>query len=678
MTKPVGLFLLILPFWLAGQTPRPNILFIMSDDHAVRAVSSYDSSLHRTPNIDRIAQNGMRFDRAFCTNSICSPVRAVNLTGKMSHVNKILDNTFAFDGSQPTAPKYLRDAGYQTAMIGKWHLKSDPTGFDYWKILVGQGEYYNPEFIDNGKRVQAEGYATTLITDDALAWLQNRDPAKPFFMMLHHKAPHRNWMPDLPHLNLYDDIQIPEPPTLFDAYATRSAAAREQEMRIADDMDLRYDLKVWQDTSAALEPWMAGWMQRQFESMTPRQRAAFQEAYRAENEAFLAKRPTGEELARWKYQRYIKDYLRCLASLDENVGRVLDYLKKTGLDTNTIVIYTSDQGFYLGEHGWYDKRFMYEESYRQPLLAQWPGHIPAGSSTGAMVMNLDFAPTFLDLAGVAVPRDMQGVSLKPILLSGETPQNWRRETYYHYFEYPGVHAVKRHYGLRTERYKLLHYYYDIDAWELYDLEQDPREMRNVYGEKAYASVQRELHAKLDSLQRVYRDFPAIFQDALIPDTAKHLAVGASYRLVNPPERPHNGRALTDGFFREYSIYNAALQDGYAAARTQPLEVVLDLGKKKTFKKISVHCRQLTESWVYYPAFVELQVSDDGKEFGPSSVLAMAPPSDFDADNRWIHLGITETKARYIRVKVAPLGSIPPGRPGAGEPAWIFCDEISVE
>jgi arylsulfatase A-like enzyme len=445
----------------AGQ--RPNVLFIMSDDHASHAIGCYGSRINKTPHIDRLATEGMRFDNCFCTNSICGPSRAVILTGKYSHRNGFYNNGNSFDGEQVTLPKLLKQVGYQTAMIGKWHLKSAPTGFDYWSVLPGQGAYYNPVLIENGTKKQHEGYVSEIITDIALNWLKTgRDPDQPFLMMCHHKAPHRNWKPGPKYKDMYEDTDIPLPETFDDDYATRSEAAHQQAMTIEQHLTPA-DLKVKPPEGLA-----------------------------------------GAELKRWKYQRYIKDYLRCVASVDDSVGQILDYLDASGLAENTLVVYTSDQGFYLGDHGWFDKRFMYEESLRMPLLARLPGTIKPGSTSDDMVLNLDFAPTFLDLAGTKPPADMQGRSMKPIL-AGTSPGDWRDAIYYHYYEYPGAHSVKRHYGVRTERYKLIHFYYDIDAWEFYDLQTDPNELRNRIDDPAAAPVIAGLRKRLEELRQQYGD-----------------------------------------------------------------------------------------------------------------------------------------------------------------------------
>ena len=476
----------------AEADERPNILFIMADDHASHALSCYGSRINRTPHLDRLAKEGMMFTNCFVTNSICGPSRAVILTGKYSHLNGFYRNGQTFDGSQQTVAKLLRRAGYQTAMIGKWHLRSTPTGFDYWAVLIGQGPYYNPRIKTAQGVKRYTGYTTDVITDLALDFLQNRwDRKRPFFLMYHHKAPHRNWQPGPKHLTLYDDRQIPEPDNLFDDYATRGTAAREATMRVADHLNAN-DLKLGPPPR----------------NLTPEQKQAWRRAYEPKNRRFRQAKLQGKELVRWKYQRYIKDYLRCIASVDENVGRVLDYLDRTGLAKNTVVIYTSDQGFYLGDHGWFDKRFMYEESLRTPLLVRWPGKIPAGSVCDKLVLNLDFAETFLDLAGAPIPKDMQGVSLKPLLLGRQVP-GWRKSIYYHYYEYPGAHMVHRHYGVRTERYKLI-YFYGLKEWELYDLKNDPREMKNLYGDPRYAQVVEELKQELLRLRKHYQVTPDPF------------------------------------------------------------------------------------------------------------------------------------------------------------------------
>jgi arylsulfatase A-like enzyme len=461
---------------------RPNILFIFSDDHAYQAISAYGSQINNTPNIDRIAEGGVLFRNCSVTNSICAPSRAVILTGKHSHLNGVIDNGKRFDGSQQTFPKLLQGAGYQTALVGKWHLKTEPTGFDYYCRLIGQGPYYNPDMIENGERTRPTGYTTDIITDKT----------KPFMVMCQHKAPHRNWKPDAKHINMYEGEQIPEPDNLFDDYANRASVAAKQEMTIANHMREAEDLKITP----------AGDSSKVTRRMTEEQRKVWEAAYEPRNDAFREADPQGKARIRYYYQRYIKDYLRCIASIDDNVGRILAYLDANGLADNTMVIYCSDQGFYLGEHGWYDKRWMYKESFHTPLIVRWPGVTEPGTESTEMVQNLDLAETFLDMAGVAVPKDMQGRSLVP-LLEGKTPEDWRTSVYYHYYEYPGVHAVRRHYGVSTKRYKLIYYYLEKE-WELFDLERDPKEMRSVYDSPAYAGVVKDLKMELQRLRRYYK------------------------------------------------------------------------------------------------------------------------------------------------------------------------------
>ncbi|MEO0414937.1 MAG: sulfatase [Verrucomicrobiota bacterium] len=451
-----------------------------------------------TPHLDKIAEQGMRFTRCMVTNSICGPSRATILTGKYSHLNKFYKNEATkFDGSQQTFPKLLRKAGYQTAIIGKWHLASDPTGFDHWDILPGQGSYYNPDFRNADGRTRITGYCSEVITEKALSWLdEQRDQEKPFILMVQHKAPHRAWDPAPKYLTAFDDITIPEPDTLFDNYDGRGQAARDQDMSIEKTMTLGGDLKVKEaDDTGRFTRQMYG-------RMNDEQKAQWDAAFQAKNEAFVKANLEGKDLIRWKYQRYLKNYLRCIKSVDDSVGELQNYLEENGLAENTVFIYSSDQGFYLGEHGWFDKRFMYDESYRTPLLVSWPGKIEPASVNSDLVSNLDFAETFLEIAGCEIPEDMQGVSLVPIL-TGETPDDWRQSHYYHYYEYPGWHMVQRHEGVYDGRYKLMNFY-DIKEWECYDLETDPKEMTNVYSDPKYADEVKRLHGELEKLREQYQ------------------------------------------------------------------------------------------------------------------------------------------------------------------------------
>jgi arylsulfatase A-like enzyme len=482
----------------APVQPRPNILLIIADDHAYQAIGAYGSILNDTPNIDRIAAEGLRFDRALVTNSICAPSRAVILTGKYSHVNGVLDNVDDFDGDQPTFPKLLQGAGYQTAAFGKWHLKSEPTGFDTWEVLPGQGHYYNPDLRTPAGTVRREGYVTDIATDLTLDWLRaERDADRPFFVWLGHKAPHRNWMPGPDHLTTFADTTFPEPPTLFDDYLTRAPGAATQEMEIDRHMTLMYDLKV-RPAPLATQDWELNFWAGMDARLTHEQQAEWDAAYQVRNAAFLAAPPTGADLVRWKYQEYLKDYLRTIASVDDNVGRVLDYLDAAGLAENTLVIYTSDQGFYLGEHGWFDKRWIYEESLRTPLLMRWPDGIAAGTSSAALVANVDLAPTFLELAGVDVPAAMQGLSAVPVLAGRD--DRFRDSFYYQYYESDGPHAVPKHYGVVTDTHKLIHYP-ELGAWELFERRTDPNELDNRYADPLLVDLVDELTVELDRLRR---------------------------------------------------------------------------------------------------------------------------------------------------------------------------------
>ncbi len=491
-----------------GNT-QPNIIFIMSDDHAYQAISAYGHRLNKTPNIDRLAKEGSIFTRACVTNSICAPSRAVVLTGKHSFINGKVDNVLPFNWDQDNFPKILQKAGYATAMIGKIHLDGLPQGFDHSMVLPGQGQYYNPDFIVNGEKKRFEGYVTEITTEFALKWLdEGRDKEKPFLLFYNQKAPHRNWMPAPKYLTLYDDTTFTPPANYFDDYEGQGTAAKTQEMEIARHAQWGHDFKFQIDPEGNKTEFV-----KQLERLSDQQLAQWNAAYGPKNQEFLDaynkkdelkfKSVKEKEVALWKYNRYIKDYLSTIQSVDDGVGEVLDYLEKSGLADNTIVVYTSDQGFYLGEHGWFDKRFMYEQSFRTPLLIRYPKEIKAGTVIKQLVQNLDFAPTLLDYAGVQIPSAMQGESFRK-LLNGSSSQ-WRDASYYTYYEYPSVHMVKRHYGVATDRYKLMHFYYDIDEWEMYDLKTDPSEMKNIYDDPDYADVKAGLHQKLSDLRAKYGD-----------------------------------------------------------------------------------------------------------------------------------------------------------------------------
>ncbi|MDH6534104.1 arylsulfatase A-like enzyme [Parabacteroides sp. PM5-20] len=484
-----------------------NIVYIMTDDHTQQMMSCYDSRFAHTPNLDRLAKSGVRFTNSFVCNSISGPSRAVLLTGKHSHKNGKIDNEAVFDGDQQTVQKLLQQAGYQTALVGKWHLESTPTGFDYWKILPGQGDYYNPRFITPQGTEDYDGYVTNIISDISLDWMETkREKEKPFCLFIHHKAIHRNWMGDTTHLAMFEDREFELPVNFYDDYEGRPAAAA-QEMSIDKDMDLIYDLKMYREgEKSRLQSLFTrkDGTQGTYGRMNAEQKAAWDRHYLPIIEEFYRNKPTGRELAEWKYQRYMRDYLKTVHSLDENVGRILDYLEKENLMDNTLIVYTSDQGFYMGEHGWFDKRFMYEESMRTPLVMHLPAGYDKRGDIPQLVQNIDYTPTFLDLAGVDIPEDIQGVSLLPLLKEGEIT-DWRTSLYYHYYEYPAEHAVKRHYGVRTGQYKLMHFYNDINVWELYDLQADPMEMNNLFGQEGYKEITDTLKTELARLQEVYDD-----------------------------------------------------------------------------------------------------------------------------------------------------------------------------
>ena len=531
-----ALFLL----WGCTQPPasptRPNIVFIMSDDHAYQALSAYSDHLIQTPNIDRIAKMGMRFTNASVTNSICAPSRATILTGKHSHLNGKVDNHFAFDPSNVTFPLLLQQSGYQTAMFGKLHFGNNPEGFDEFKILPGQGAYWNPDFITKHEgKIQVEGYTTDIITDFTLDWLENdRNEEDPFLLMYLHKAPHRAWYMAERHYDQFLHQTFPEPATLFDDYQGRGKAAKEAEMSILHHMGWSGDNKVFPEVMEELGMEEIGYDKIRLENgikrLNPEQKERFNAAYAPVNEAFKKAYPnmTEEDRMRWKYQRYMQDYLGTIQAVDENVGRVLDYLEAHNLMDNTVIVYTSDQGFYLGEHGWFDKRFAYNESFKTPLLMSWKDHIRPGSVSDEMVQNLDFAQTFLDLAGISAPQDMQGESLVPVLTESGT---WNRESvYYHYYEYPAEHMVNRHYALVSKDYKLIHYYFALDEWELYDRKKDPQELVNVYENPSYKEIREKLRLELYDLRIKYKDNDTLSQeyiDRFLEDAAQGKVYGLS-------------------------------------------------------------------------------------------------------------------------------------------------------
>lgn len=489
---------------------RPNVVFIFSDDHSPNAIGAYGrwlQSVNPTPNIDRLAAQGMLFERSYCTNSICGPVRAVIETGKHSHRNGFRQNGDRFDWNQQTFPKLLRESGYQTVLYGKYHMGGKPLGYDEWAVLPDQGLYYNPDFMTADGMIRKEGYCTDIVTDMAVEWLkERRDPAKPFLLRVQHKAPHRNWMPALRHLDSFDDVLIPEPPTLFADHRFQASPSRNQEMEIDRHMDLHYDLFV--DLTPDFEgPAIQARQDRSawgnMKRMSEEQMAAWRAHFGPKDAEFHAAKLEGEALVRWKYQRYLRNYLACVKGVDESVATLMATLEELGLAENTVVVYASDQGFYLGDRGWYDKRWMYEPSFEMPLIVKWPGVTAPGSRNRDLVQNLDYAQTFLEMAGAEIPEDMQGRSLVP-LLAGKTPADWRDAIYYHFFEHPGVHSVARHCGVRTDRYKLIQFYQTAE-WEFYDLDADPQELRSQYDNPVYAGPVADLKRRLGELRAKYGD-----------------------------------------------------------------------------------------------------------------------------------------------------------------------------
>ena len=497
LTLLVSGIVLLSSLHLMAQHKKPNLLFIISDDHALQSIDVYSGTYGMSPNIDRIAKEGAIFRNAFVTNSICAPSRAVLLTGKYSHVNGHRDNRSRFDSFQDVFPRRLQQGGYQTAWIGKWHLENFPDGFDYWKILPGQGFYYNPNFISMDRdTARMEGYCTDLITDLSLKWLDSRDKQKPFCLIVGEKATHRTWMPDLQDLGKFDNVTFKLPENFWDDYKGRKAA--QKQLMTIDDLRLDYDLKMQADK---------GFGKENYQRFNSRQRQLWDGYYEKIERDFKQPNLSGKALTEWKYQRYMRDYLSTAVSLDRNVGRILEYLDENGLRENTVVIYTSDQGFYLGEHRWFDKRFMYEESMRMPFVMRYPPMIEPGTEIKDLVLNLDFAPTLLSLSGVEVPKQMQGKSILPLLEPGRHP--WRDAIYYHYYEYPDEHRVMPHFGIRTKRYKLIRFYGEGSFWELFDLLTDPSEMNNLYGQPGYEQIISGLKKQLRDLILAYDD-----QDAL--------------------------------------------------------------------------------------------------------------------------------------------------------------------
>ena len=528
-----------------------------------------------------------------------------------------------------------------------------------------------------GDRKREDGYVTDLITEKAIGWLDSiKDGDEPFSILIHHKAPHRTWMPAVRHLDSFRGKELPEPETLFDDYSTRETTAGAQEMSIATHLRDNYDLFLGIGMN---EPgdWGNRYLNSQASLMTEEERSAWEESYRQDNQEFLDNTPTGDDRIRWNYQRYMRNYLGVVDGLDENIGRVLDYLKENDLEENTIVIYTSDQGFYLGDHGWYDKRWMYEESFRMPLVIRYPKMIEAGTQSSDLVQNLDFAPTLLDLAGVEVPADMQGISMRSILDQSNDEGNGRNSLYYHYYEYPGVHAVKRHYGVMHENFKLMHYYHDVDTWEMFDLSSDPNELTNVYDNPEYESIREDLHKKLKELQVQYGDTLESMRTPPSIDEISHSAVGAEVEyILGPSPRYNKGEStnLTDGKKWSYHPYFSNYRSNYLGFEGDGAEFIIDLKESKPVSEVLVHALQEPSVWIHYPEQIQVSFSQDGELFGAEVQLALSKTRE--AGDNFFSIS-TSSPARYIKLKVKNLQTIPENMPGSGQQAWLFIDEVVV-
>ena len=578
---------------------RPNILFIFSDDHAPNAISCYPGGLFDeiapTKGIDRIAREGMRFDRSYCTNAICGPSRASILTGKHSHLNGFIDNNSSyFDGLQTTFPDLLREAGYTTAMIGKWHLHSNPIGFDYWEILPGQGAYYNPDFIQmDNTRKRFQGHCNDLVTQKGLTWLkQAADSKKPFMAMVQYKAPHRNWAPAFRHINMFDDVTMPEPETLFDNYENRSSVLKEHAMGIQDHMSWGNDMKMQGEN--LFPSHFTGRGNGQFNRLTDQDKKTVISAYEDENKQFIKDMRAGKldqkAITRWKYQRYIKDYLAVIQSMDEGIAKILKHLDDSGLAKNTIVIYSSDQGFYLGEHGWYDKRWMFEESLMMPFVVRWPGKIKPGSVSNAIIQNIDYGPTFLELAGAKIPESMQGKSLVPIFkAAGEKPKGWRDSIYYRYSG-ERTHNVAAHDGVRTADHKIF-WVPKTKEYQLFDMKKDPQEMKSVHNDPAYAVVFNKMKQELDTARKKYR-----VHSAIIGEPRKDEWWMKRHQSMNKNARKQHdllfiGDSITQGWegsgkgtWEKYYANRKALNLGISGDRTEHVIWRLDNGNLRNQKK----------------------------------------------------------------------------------------------
>jgi len=622
------------------------MIFIMSDDHAAHAIGCYGSGINRTPNIDRLAGDGMRFKSMMVTNSICAPSRATLLTGKFNHENGFLQNGYSFDGEQQTFPKLLQQAGYETAIIGKWHLKSEPTGFDYFNVIPGHGRFFDCPFKEKGKTwrdgvsggEEIEGYLTDVITDLSIDWIEKRPSNKPFCLMVHHKAPHEPHHPDAKHARMYEDVEIPEPPTLHDGWDTRLAAAKATGYsKMADCNYPKYSNVVEKHTDR-------------------------------------------ETRTKEMYQAYMKGYLRLVASLDDNVGRLLDHVDSSGLKENTIVVYTSDNGFFLGDHGFYNKMWMYEQSLHAPLIVRYPKEITPGSTNDDMVQNIDFAPTLLDYAGARIPGDMQGRSIRP-LLGGRTPADWRKKVYYHYYE---GYDIPEQYGVRTKTHKLICYpgFENRRYMELFDLTKDPMELKNVHADPAYSRIVRELEDDLKNLRVQYGDSDVTRGPKEKLRQIDHLARGCPVSLKHPPSPKYGGGGpspLTDGIVNNISPRWAFYYDRWMGFEGDDLDATIDLEKPVKVDRITARFLQKLDSWIFPPTDVRIQVSSEGSRYADIDVSSRVERAEGGV--AFLHLleGVVEKeRVRYIRVLARNRAVCPDWHPGAGKRAWLFVDEIIVE
>lgn len=654
---------------LAQKQIQPNIIFIFSDDHTTQAISAYNGNLNRTPNIDRIAQNGVKFSNAFCTNAVSGPSRACVLTGKLTHLNGMISNDVSFDSSQVTLPKLLKQKGYQTAVFGKWHLKSLPSGFDYYKVLPGQGEYFNPDFIVNGNKKCDSGYVTDIITNDAIQFIKQSNGAKPFFVMIQHKAPHRPWLPAINKTGYYDSVSFPEPPNLFENLTNRGSASQLQRMQINRDLLPEPDLKM--DGPPINQ------IHQDYNRLDDSTISILKEIYKKRNSNFPLN-ASDTFLTRWKYNRFISDYLSCVASVDESVGQILDEVHALGIDSNTIIIYSSDQGFFLGEHGWFDKRFMYEESLRMPLLIQYPGKLPANYVSNQLVMNIDFAPSMLEWAHAPIPPSMQGKSFVPFI---SARKNMRNSVYYHYFEYPGEHKVKRHLGIRNHRYKLIHFYFDIDEWELYDLAIDPHEMHNQFFNPAYKAIKLELMNDLYKSIHHYGDTIEPFPKPFLK--VKNKSKTFIYQYSIEPSLKYNDSSLSklsDGVIDNYSDAYTNAYKSYVAWQGTDVNINID-SIHSDVQQLTIYCLDKKDSWIYNPDSIWVKITFENlsyKTYPLKVIEKLSRKTGGFICKYQANWKSNNNKIKNIELNVFAKKYCATGEAGEGQPAWLFMDEINLK